>query len=85
LLASGNSALGDNVIAHNLRYQAEKMAAEAKGLLVESEILMKQANEMDPPPVVKKPKTTKKAVVVEAPVVAEPAPKVKKTRVKVSA
>ena len=85
LLASGNSALGDNAIAHNMRYQAAKMAAEAKGLLVESEILMKQANEMDPPPAVKKPKTTKKSVVVVAPVVAEPTPNVKKTRAKVSA
>jgi hypothetical protein len=36
---------------------------------------------MDPPPAVKKPKTTKKSVVVEAPVVAEPTPKVKKAKV----
>jgi hypothetical protein len=61
------------------------MSAEAKGLLVESEILMKQANDMDPPPAVKKLKTTKKSGVVEAVVVAEAASKVKKTRVKVSA
>jgi hypothetical protein len=85
LLASNNDALGDNAIANNLRQQAAKMAAEAKGLLVESEILMKQANDMDPPPAVKKLKTTKKTVVVETPVVAETTPKVKKTRVKVSA
>jgi hypothetical protein len=84
LLASNNDALGDNAIANNLRQQAAKMATEAKGLLVESEILMKQANQMDPPPIVKKTKTTKKTVVVEAPVV-ETTPKVKKTRVKVSA
>jgi len=85
LLASNNDALGDNAIANNLRQQAAKMSAEAKGLLVESEILMKQANDMDPPPAVKKPKTTKKSGVVEAVVVAEAASKVKKTRVKVSA
>ena len=84
LLASNNAALGDNAIANNLRQQAAKMAAEAKGLLVESEILMKQANDMDPPLAVKKTKTTKKTVVVEAPIV-ETIPKVKKTRVKVSA
>ena len=84
LLASNNDALGDNAIANNLRQQAAKMATEAKGLLVESEILMKQANDMDPPLAVKKTKTTKKTVVVEAPIV-ETIPKVKKTRVKVSA
>ena len=32
-----NDALGDNAIANNLRQQAAKMSAEAKGLLVESE------------------------------------------------
>jgi hypothetical protein len=84
LMASNNDALGDNMLANNLRQQAARMAAEAKGLLAESELLVKQANDMDPPPAVKKPRATKKAVVVEAPV-ATPAPKVKKTRAKVSA
>ena len=84
LMASSNDALGDQMLANNLRQQAAKMAAEAKGLLVESENLLKQAAQMDPPPAVKKAKTTKKAVVVEAPV-AEVAPKVRKTRAKVSA
>ena len=83
LMASSNDALGDQMLANNLRQQAAKMAAEAKGLLVESENLLKQAAQMDPPPAVKKPRATKKAVVVEAP--AEAAPKVKKTRAKVSA
>jgi hypothetical protein len=79
LIASSNDAVGDNMIATSLRQQAAKMAAEAKGLMVESELLIKQANDMDPPPAAKKAKTTKKSVVVEAPVVA--APKVRKTKV----
>ena len=84
LMASSNDVLGDNALANNLRQQAARMAAEAKGLMAESEHLLKQAAEMDPPVVEKKPRTTKKAVVVEAPVV-EATPKVKKTRAKVSA
>lgn len=84
LLASNNSALDDNAIANNLRTQAARMATEAKGLLAECEILLKQANGMDPPPVVKKPKTAKKSVVVEVPVVATTEHKVKKTKAKVS-
>jgi len=84
LIASSNDALGDNAIANSLRQQAAKMAAEAKGLMAESANLLKQAAEMDPPVMEKKPRATKKAVVVEAPV-ATPAPKVKKTRAKVSA
>lgn len=48
--ASGD-ALGDNAIANNLRQQAAKMAAEAKGLLAESERLMNEATVMDPPAV----------------------------------
>jgi len=84
LVASSNDALGDSAIANNLRQQAARMAAEAKGLMAESADLLKQAAEMDPPVMEKKPRTTKKAVVVEAPV-ATPAPKAKKTRAKVSA
>lgn len=77
--AASNDVLGDSVLANNLRQQAAKMASEAKGLLVESELLMKQANDMDPQPVAKKTKSSTKEVVVET-----PAPKVKKTRAKVS-
>jgi len=84
LIASSDDALGDNAIANSLRQQAAKMAAEAKGLMAESQNLLKQAAEMDPPVMEKKPRASKKAVVVEAPV-ATPAPKVKKTRAKVSA
>jgi hypothetical protein len=84
LIANSNDALGDNAIANNLRQQAAKMAAEAKGLMAESQNLLKQAAEMDPPVMEKKPRASKKAVVVEAPV-ATPTPKVKKTRAKVSA
>lgn len=82
LIASSNDALGDNAIASNLRQQAARMSAEAKGLMAESANLLKQAAEMDPPVMEKKPRAAKKAVVVEAPVAA---PKVKKTRAKVSA
>ena len=84
LIANSNDALGDNAIANNLRQQAAKMSAEAKGLMAESENLLKQAEEMDPPVMEKKPRANKKAVVVEAPT-QSPAPKVKKTRAKVSA
>jgi signal-transduction protein with cAMP-binding, CBS, and nucleotidyltransferase domain len=83
LIANSNDALGDSAIANNLRQQAARMAAEAKGLLAESADLMKQAAEMDPPVIEKKPRASKKAVVVEAPVVE--ATKVKKPRAKVSA
>ena len=84
LVASSNDALGDSAIANNLRQQAARMAAEAKGLMAESADLLKQAAEMDPPVIEKKPRATKKAVVAPVQVV-EAAPKVKKTRAKVSA
>ena len=79
--STSGDVLGDQVLANNLRQQAAKMDAEARGLLAESALLLKQAAEMDPPPVAKKPKATKKAV---APVV-EAVAKPKKTRAKVSA
>lgn len=85
LMASSNDALGDIALANNLRQQAAKMAAEAKGLMAESANLLKQAAQMDPPVLEKKPRASKKAV-AEAPVqVVEAAPKAKKTRAKVSA
>lgn len=48
--AAQDGLLGDNVIANNLRQQAAKMAAEARGLLAESERLLNEAAQMDPPP-----------------------------------
>lgn len=48
--ATTSDVLGDNAIANNLRQQAAKMAAEAKGLLAESDRLLKEASQMDPPP-----------------------------------
>jgi len=47
LTASGD-ALGDNAIANNLRQQAMRMSAEAKGLLAEADRLLQEANAMDP-------------------------------------
>jgi len=61
LIASSNDALGDNAIANNLREQAQKMEAEAKGLLAESARLLSEAATMDP--VVKKATKVKKAKV----------------------
>lgn len=55
-----SDVLGDNQLANNLRQQATKMANEAKGLLAESERLMKEANSMDPKPSVKIKTTQKK-------------------------
>jgi hypothetical protein len=40
--------LGDSTIADNLRQQAMKMSAEAKGLLAEADRLLTEANSMDP-------------------------------------
>lgn len=47
LQASGD-ALGDATIANNLRNQAAKMSAEAKGLLAEADRLMREAEAMVP-------------------------------------
>ena len=51
LAATSNGALGDNELANNLRQQAAKMAAEAKGLMAEADRLLKEAASMDPAPV----------------------------------
>ena len=57
LTATSSDALGDNMIANNLRQQAAKMAAEAKGLLAESDRLLQEAAQMDPvKPVAEAPK-----------------------------
>ena len=45
---SSGDALGDSAIANNLRQQALKMAAEAKGLLAESERMLKEAETLAP-------------------------------------
>lgn len=47
-LAASGDALGDNAIANNLRQQAMRMSAEAKGLLAEADRLLQEANGMDP-------------------------------------
>ena len=46
-IQGSQGALGDNALANNLRQQAAKMAAEAKGLLAESDRLLKEAAGMD--------------------------------------
>jgi hypothetical protein len=47
-VASPDGTLGDDTLAQSLRAQAARMAAEARGLLAESERLEKQAAEMMP-------------------------------------
>lgn len=51
--------LGDTSLANNLRQQAAKMAAEAKGLLAESDRLLKEAETLDPVPVLTEKIATK--------------------------
>lgn len=75
--------LGDSSLAQQRLQQAQRMAAEARGLLAESERLTAEAHQMDPSLAPKKAKATKKAQVTEA-VVEAPAPKVRKARTKVS-
>jgi hypothetical protein len=48
--ASGD-ALGDTTLADSLRQQAERMQNEAKGLMAESDRLLKEAAALDPAPV----------------------------------
>lgn len=59
---ASDDVLGDDVIARQRLSQAEKMAAEARGLLVESERLRQEAYDMSPAlaPVVEKPKKVAK-------------------------
>jgi hypothetical protein len=45
----GDDILGDAALSQNLMNQAAKMAAEAKGLLAESERLQQQAIALRPP------------------------------------
>lgn len=67
-----NGALNDSQIATNLRQQALKMSAEAKGLLAEADRLINEANQLEP----------QVSVPVE---VTSPAPKPKRSRAKVVA
>lgn len=72
-------ALGDNELANNLRQQAAKMSAEAKGLLAEADRLIKEAASMEGVMIEEhapKAKATKKT--------ATKAPAKKSTRSKVS-
>lgn len=48
IVPSTSDTLGDNQLANNLRQQAARMASEAKGLLAESDRLLKEAADMDP-------------------------------------
>jgi hypothetical protein len=63
-LNAPDAALGDNAIANNLRQQAMRMSAEAKGLLAEADRLLQEANQLDPSststPTVESVTTTKK-------------------------
>lgn len=59
--APASGALGDEQLAQNLRQQADRMLAEAKGLMAEAERLHQQAAEMLPAPAaVAKPAKAKK-------------------------
>lgn len=66
-LAGSNQLLSDDALATNLRQQAARMEAEAKGLLAESARLMKEAASMSgAKPETAKPKKTTKAKVADA-------------------
>lgn len=81
-LMGSSDALGDTALAQQRLQQAQRMAAEARGLLAESDRLMAEAQQMDPSlapaPVKAKAKTTK--ATAEAPAKAP-----RKTKAKVSA
>ena len=55
--AASGDVLGDTALASNLRQQAERMSAEAKGLLVEAERLLSQAESLAPSQVAAPAKT----------------------------
>ena len=59
-VAPSQGALGDSDLASNLREQAAKMTAEAKGLMAEADRLLKEAAGMDPIPAVKETARAKK-------------------------
>lgn len=75
LAADPNGIIGDNDFANNLRHQAARMAAEAKGLMAEADRLLKEAASMDPVAVKQtKAKSTRVKKTVNTDVVAEVAP-----------
>ena len=78
-LQATQGALGDDQIANNMRLQAERMATEAKGLLAESERMIREANLMLGVSVEKK--TTRKTKTAAVAPVEQPKA-VAKTRVK---
>lgn len=70
--AAADGTLGDDTLAQSLIAQANRMAAEARGLLAESERLQKQAQEMMPtmaPVVTESQPAKKRGRVKKAPVV----------------
>ena len=73
LVATSGDVLGDNTLANNLRQQAAKMNAEAKGLLAEADRMMKEAALLDPTP-----------APAEEPAVTTKVTKAKKTKTKVT-
>lgn len=79
--ASGD-ALGDATLAQNLRQQAAKMDAEAKGLMAEAQRLQKEAAALEGVTAIPETKSTGKAKKATAEVAT--APKARKTRAKVS-
>jgi len=60
---AAQGALGDSALANNLRQQAAKMSAEAKGLLAEADRMLKEAAVLDPSSVVVESKPVKAKVV----------------------
>lgn len=67
-LAGSNQTLDDATLANNLRQQAERMAAEAKGLMAESARLLQEAAAMSGAPAkpAAKPKKATRAKVADA-------------------
>ena len=89
-----NQSLSDNELANSLRSQAERMAREARGLLAESERIMREASAMDGMPVPQMvtestAATTAAITAMPSVVTANPAPAAKKAgrvkKVKVAA
>ena len=80
LVAEASSFIGDNDMANNLREQAIRMAAEAKGLMAEADRLIREASQLDPAPAPAKKTRTAKATLNT--VVAEQAPAIKAGRPK---
>lgn len=72
--APPNGLLGDNELANNLRNQAARMSAEAKGLLAEAERLLTEAAQMDGTPVTAASVAPKKSRTKKAQVEAAPEP-----------